>query len=323
MIPRSLPEVPVREPVAEETPAPGAPADAVETPARRRVAKEYKPAAAAPQKRKTPKVHKGDGSRFKLDPRRFPTLNAIGRNLTLEADLGRLDPVIGRDIEVEQALDVLAKRHGNNPCLVGLAGVGKTRIARALAQRIVRTECPSPMDDRIVVEIPVGELIAGTGVRGALAQRIGALRKEVAHSKGRVVLFFDEIHLLFLADGAEELSSEFKLSLARGELPCIGATTHDEYRVAIDADPALARRFSPIEVVELGREDAFLVLDALAPSFAAHDRRDQGVRGRRLRDRRLLSRGRQVPPRARPAVHPLRGAHARRAGDMSARRRAR
>jgi ATP-dependent Clp protease ATP-binding subunit ClpC len=222
-----------------------------------------------PRRRRTPET---PASRFELDRKRFPTLVALGQNLTLAAERGELDPVIGRDLEVEQALDVLAKRHGNNPCLVGAAGVGKTSVVRGLAQRIVAKEDVGSLDDRILVEIPVAELVAGTGVRGALAQRLGALRKEVAAAEGRVVLFFDEIHLLFSGDGADEMSGELKVALARGDLPCIGATTHEEYRKVIEADPALARRFSTVEVVELGSEDTYLVLDALAPALAAHHR---------------------------------------------------
>ena len=212
------------------------------------------------------------GARFELDPQRFPTLRALGRNLTLAALRGELDPVVGRDSAIEQTLDVLAKREGNNPCLVGIAGVGKTSVARGLAQRIAAAKDVASLDDKIVVEVPVSELIAGTGVRGALAARLGSLRREVATSGGRVVVFFDEIHQLFTGEAAEEIGSELKLALARGELPCIGATTTEEYQRAIGSDAALARRFTLVEIEEPNREEAFLVLEALRPRLEAHHR---------------------------------------------------
>lgn len=232
------------------------------------------PAAAPrrmPRADRTRRRH-ATSSRFVLDAQAFPTLCSLGKNLTAAAEAGELDPVVGRDEEVEQTLDVLAKRHGNNPCLVGTAGVGKTSVVRALARRIALDGDIGALDSRIIVEIPVSELVAGTGVRGALAQRIGALRKEVAAAQGRVVLFFDEIHQLFSGDGADEMTGELKLAFARGELPCIGATTREDYKKAIDADAALARRFSTVEVLELCSEDAFLVLDSLAPAFERHHR---------------------------------------------------
>jgi ATP-dependent Clp protease ATP-binding subunit ClpC len=208
--------------------------------------------------------------RFELDPERFPMLTALGKNLTRAAVRDELDPVVGREDVIEQALDVLAKREGNNPCLVGVAGVGKTSVVRGIAQHIADARAGSTLDERVVVQIPIGELLAGTGVRGALAARLGAIKREVALARGRVVLFFDEIHQLFAGDAAEEIGSELKLSLARGELPCIGATTLEEYQKAIGNDAALARRFTLVEVDEPNREDAYLVLEALRPKLEAH-----------------------------------------------------
>jgi ATP-dependent Clp protease ATP-binding subunit ClpC len=254
-------------------------------------------------------------SRFFLDPKRFPTIAQLGRNLTLAAELGELDPVVGRDGEVEQALDVLAKRQGNSPCLVGVAGVGKTSVVRALAQRIADAEDVVTLDDRIIVEVQVTDLIAGTGVRGALAQRFAMIRKEVLSARGRIVLFFDEIHELFIGDLADEISGDLKVALARGELPCIGATTPEEYAKAIESDAALARRFSRVEVDEPSREDAYLVLDALAPALESH----HGVRF--AEDALALSVGwsvRYLPGRALPdkavSIIDLAGARARRRG---------
>jgi len=208
--------------------------------------------------------------RFELDPKRFPTLVQIGKNLTAMAARGELDPVAGRDEEIERTLDVLAKRHANNPCLVGVTGVGKTSVVRGIARRIAAGEEVLSLDDRIVIEIDPTSLLGGTGVRGALAERIVQIKTEVMRSEGRVVVFFDEIHALFGGEAGEEAASELKIALGRGELPCIGATTIEEYRRAIDSDAALARRFTPIEVVELSAEAAFLALEQVAPAFAKH-----------------------------------------------------
>jgi ATP-dependent Clp protease ATP-binding subunit ClpC len=254
-------------------------------------------------------------SRFYIDPKKAPTLASLGQNLTLAAEAGELDPVVGRDAEVEQALDVLAKRQGNNPCLVGAAGVGKTSVVRGLAARIAGAQDVVTLDDRIIVEISVTDLLAGTGIRGALSQRFAAIRKEVLAAGGRIVLFFDEIHQLFTGDAADEIAADLKVALARGELPCIGATTLEEYKKAIEVDAALARRFSLVEVEEPSREDAYLVLDALAPSFEKH----HGVRY--AEDALALAVGwsvRYLPGRALPdkavCIVDLAGARARRRG---------
>ncbi|MBX3184158.1 MAG: AAA family ATPase [Polyangiaceae bacterium] len=220
------------------------------------------------ERRPKPKA-RGAEQRFQLDPKRQPALTAFGKNLSLAAARGELDQVVGRDAEVQEVLDVLAKRHGNNPCLVGAAGVGKTSVVRALAQHVADAE-PGSVDERVIVEIPVGELVAGTGVRGALAERLQQLRREVREAEGRVVLFFDEIHQLLLGEAADEIAGELKLAWARGELPCIGATTQAEYQRTLGADAALARRFTRVEVEEPSREDALAVLSALAPAYEAH-----------------------------------------------------
>jgi ATP-dependent Clp protease ATP-binding subunit ClpC len=206
--------------------------------------------------------------RFELDPKRAPTLVAIGRNLTLAAARGELDPVLGREAEIERTLDVLAKRQGNCPCLVGPAGVGKTSVVRGLAQRIAEGREVGSLDDRIVVEIDAPSLLAGTGVRGALAERMAQIKAEAAASEGRVVLFFDELHSVITAD--EEAAAELKVALARGELACIGATTHEDYKRVIAADAALARRMTAIEVVELAPDEAVMALQRVAPAFERH-----------------------------------------------------
>jgi ATP-dependent Clp protease ATP-binding subunit ClpC len=227
-----------------------------------------RPAPTAQQEIKAPRHERAD--RFELDPKKYPTLTSIGHNLTAMAARGELDPVVGRDEEIERTLDVLAKRHANNPCLVGVAGVGKTSVVRGIAQRIAEGTDVKSLDDRIVIEIEPTALIGGTGVRGALAERIVQIKTEVMRSEGRIVVFFDEMHTLFGGEAGEEAAGELKIALARGELPCIGATTIEEYKRAIDSDAALSRRFTAIEVVELSPEAAFLALEQVAPAFAKH-----------------------------------------------------
>lgn len=207
---------------------------------------------------------------LELSEKDFPILAKLGKNWSFLAASGRTDEVIGRDEEIEHALDVLAKRHGNSPCLIGPAGVGKTTVARGIAAKLAaRSAGDGPS---IVIELPISELLAGTGVRGALASRLASIKREVAAAGGRVVLFFDEIHQLFQGDQAEEIASDLKLSLARGELPCIGATSVEEYRRVIEADGALSRRFTAIDIEEPSREEAYLVLRSVADRLARHHR---------------------------------------------------
>ncbi len=208
-------------------------------------------------------------TRFHLDPQRFPALSELGTNLTELCAQNLSEPVVGREREVEQILDVLAKRHENSPLLVGGPGVGKTSVVRALAAHVAASDSTTALDDRIVVEIPAADLLAGTGVRGALAARMSAIRKEVGQAEGRVVLFFDEIHQLF-SDASDEITGELKSALQKGELPCIGTTTPEDLKRVIDADPALMRRFTLVEVEEPTREDAYLILEALAPGLSGH-----------------------------------------------------
>ncbi|MEA2750341.1 MAG: ATP-dependent Clp protease ATP-binding subunit ClpC, partial [Myxococcales bacterium] len=194
------------------------------------------------------KITKARLERFALDAKQFPLLCALGQNLTQQAVRGELDPVVGRDAEIERALDVLAKRYANNACLIGAPGVGKTSVVRGLAARIADGDDVACFEDKVLVSIEPAAMLAGTGVRGSLAERIGQLKAEIARAKGRVILFFDEMHVLFGQDAGDEASSELRLALARGEIVCIGATTEMDYRRVIDADPGLSRCFTPIEV---------------------------------------------------------------------------
>ncbi len=220
--------------------------------------------------KETARVTKARLERFALDPKQFPLLTALGQNLTQLAVRGELDPVVGRDAEIERALDVLAKRHANNACLVGAPGVGKTSVVRGLALRIAEGDDVACFEDKILVSIEPAAMLAGTGVRGSLAERIGQLKAEVVRAKGRVVLFFDEMHVLFGQDAGDEASSELRLALARGEIVCMGATTEMDYRRVIDADPGLSRCFTPIEVCELSPEEALLAIEGVAPLFEKH-----------------------------------------------------
>ena len=247
--------------------------------------------------------------RLELDPKRFPTLAAIGRNLTAAAARGELDPVLGREAEIDRTLDVLAKRHGNCPCLVGSAGVGKTSVVHGLAQRIA-----DGLDDRIIVEIDAASLLAGTGVRGALAERMAQIKSEVAHSEGRVILFFDELHSVLTAD--DEATAELKVALGRGELACIGATTIEDYKRVVLSDAGLSRRLTAIEVAELAPDEAVLALERVAPAFERH----HGVRfSPDAIAAAVVWSARYMPDRALPdkavSVLDLAGARARRRGE--------
>ncbi|MBN2193582.1 MAG: AAA family ATPase [Polyangiaceae bacterium] len=239
---------------------------------RGRTGKVPSPAPARPLPRRqkpVPPALTPGASRFAIDPKRFPLLTALGRNLTLLAEQGELDPVVGREAEIERALDVLAKRQGNSPLFVGRPGVGKAATIRGLAQRIVESDPSRSFDDRVVVEIPVVELFAGTGVRGALADRFTNLRKEVA-AHGRVVLFFDDLPQLFTADGADEIAGELRAALARGALPCLGTATPEQLVRVLGNDPGLGRCFTVVELEEPGREEAFLIAEAASARLAAH-----------------------------------------------------
>jgi ATP-dependent Clp protease ATP-binding subunit ClpC len=299
---------PARATAAQPAPKPAPVARAAPTPATPPRPKRQRPAAIAPSPNAQPVT------RFELDPKRFPTLTSIGRNLTLAAARGELDPVLGREAEIDRAFDVLAKRQGNCPCLVGSAGVGKTSVVRGLAQRIADGRDVVSLDDRIIVEIDAAGLLAGTGVRGALAERMTQIKAEVARAEGRVVLFFDELHAVLAAD--DEATAELKVALGRGELTCIGATTAEDYRRVVLADAGLARRLTAIEVAELAPDEAILALERVAPAFERHH-------GVRFTPEAIASAvvwsARYMPDRALPdkavSVLDLAGARAHRRGE--------
>jgi ATP-dependent Clp protease ATP-binding subunit ClpC len=213
-------------------------------------------------------------SRFRLDSETFPMLARLGRNLTVLAEIGQLDPLIGREQELDQLIDVLNKRRSNNPCIVGEPGVGKTAIVEGLAQRIVSNSTEvGALGEKIIIEIQMGTLLAGTQLRGAFSERMMELKDEVASAEGRIVLFIDEIHTLVGAgagDGPLDAANELKSALARGEFPCIGATTEKEYRKHIESDPALARRFQVVMIDEPDPDEALEVLRGLEGFYSEH-----------------------------------------------------
>src|SRR2546429_3900205 len=203
-----------------------------------------------------------------------PALDSFGRDLTELARQSKLDPVIGRQNEIERVIQVLSRRTKNNPVLLGEAGVGKTAIVEGLAQRIITGDVPEILHDKRLVVLDLAMMVAGTKYRGQFEERIKAVMNEVRRAKN-VMLFIDELHTLVGAGGAEgaiDASNVLKPALARGEIQCIGATTFDEYRKYIEKDAALARRFQPIHVEPPSKEDAIEILKGLRDRYEAHHR---------------------------------------------------
>jgi ATP-dependent Clp protease ATP-binding subunit ClpC len=203
-----------------------------------------------------------------------PALDSFGRDLTELARQGKLDPVIGREREIERAVQVLCRRTKNNPVLLGEAGVGKTAIVEGLAQRVVDGNVPELMAERRIVVLDLAMMVAGTKYRGQFEERIKAVMNEVRRAKN-TILFIDELHTLVGAGGAEgaiDASNVLKPALARGEIQCIGATTLDEYRKYIEKDAALARRFQEVMVEPSTKAEAIEILKGLRDRYEAHHR---------------------------------------------------
>ena len=205
-------------------------------------------------------------------PKGTPTLDALARDLTQQAQEGKLDPIIGREREVRRIIQILSRRTKNNPVLVGEPGVGKTAIAEGIAQQIVSGEVPPILQGKRLMTLDMGSLVAGTKYRGEFEERMKKIINEIYHD-GNVILFIDELHTLIgagSAEGAVDASNLLKPALARGELQTIGATTQDEYQKHIERDAALERRFASVKIEQPTSEETIAILEGIKPAYEQH-----------------------------------------------------
>ena len=230
-------------------------------------------------------------------------LDQFGRNLTAEAAAGKLDPVIGRSSEIERVMVVLSRRTKNNPVLIGEPGVGKTAVVEGLAQRIVAGDVPTTLQNKKLISLDLGSMVAGSKYRGEFEERLKSVLQEIKNADGQIITFIDEIHTIVgagAAEGSMDAGNMLKPMLARGELRLIGATTLDEYRENIEKDPALERRFQQVFVGEPSVEDTIAILRGIAPKYEAHHKvtiGDDALVAAATLSNRYIS-GRQLPDKA-------------------------
>ena len=234
---------------------------------------------------------------------KYEALEKYSTDLTSLARDGKLDPVIGREVELNLVMQTLMRRTKNNPVLIGEPGVGKTVMAEALAQRIVVGDVPDGLKDRRVISLDIGSLVAGSSMRGEFEDRLKTILDEVRRAQGEIILFIDELHTVVgagAAQGSIDASNMMKPALSRGELQAMGATTLDEYRKYIESDPALERRFSPVYINEPSVDDSIKMLECLRPRYEQHHGvkvDDEALKAAVLLSQRYIT-GRQLPDKA-------------------------
>jgi len=212
---------------------------------------------------------------FRSGGRKTTALDQYGRDITSLAEEGKLDPVIGRQKEIERVIHILSRRTKNNPVLIGDPGVGKTAIVEGLAQRITEGDIPESLEGKRIISLDLALMLAGASHRGEFEERVKKALKEVVEARGEIILFIDELHTIVgagAAQGAIDASNMLKPALARGELQCVGATTLDEYRKHVEKDGALERRFQPVMVREPSPEETMEILKGLRPNYEEHHR---------------------------------------------------